>query len=328
VALRWGLLSTTLCLLLLAAPPLLRPLMGHGSPQRDWWIFAGIYGGLTLAAGITRSLLMPWATGVELPFEMLRSLAGSMFVSLAISIAGMEALVSRITFQNDWQRESERLQRELADSRSRLVCTDDALRREAAEYLHGEIQSRLLMAWAFLDQARVDPDKRQALTQEARAQLSTLRQNSLDHARLLMGLTDDPLSERLEALVERYRAVLPVSLELSPDVRAVEAGLSFELRSAVLHMLEEGLLNAFRHAEACRVDVRLALTKPGSLAIEIRDDGCGFDPRSHARGLGLSGLGDALHALGGTWRLDSALGIGTTLALTLPLGAERQLEAA
>jgi signal transduction histidine kinase len=265
---------------------------------------------------------------VELPFDILHSLAGSMLVTLAISIAGMEALVSRLTFQNDWQRESERLQRELADSRSRLVSTDDALRREAAEYLHGEIQSRLLMAWAFLDQARVDPDNRPTLTQAARDQLSTLRQDSLDHARLLMGLTDHPLSERVEALVERYRAVLPVTLELSPDVRVVEADLSFELRSAAQYMLEEGLLNAFRHAEASRVDVRLALAEPGTLAMEIRDDGIGFDPRSQVKGLGLSGLGDALNALGGTWRLHSAPGIGTTLVLTLPLGAERQLEAA
>lgn len=328
VALRWGLLSTALCLLLLAAPALLRPLLGRGSPQRDWWIFAGVYGTLSLAAGIIRSLLTPWATGVTLPFEILRTLAGSMLVTLAISVAALEALVSRIVFRKDWQRESDRLQCELTDSRSRLVRQDDALRREAAEYLHGEIQSRLLMAWASLDQARAEPDKRPALTQEACAQLSALRTESLDHARLLLGLTDQPLSERVSTLVGRYRAVLPVTLESSPEVHALEGDLSAELRSAAQHMVEEGLLNAFRHAVASHVHVRLTIAKPGTLAIEIQDDGTGFEPQSHARGLGLSGLGDSLQALGGTWLLTSALGGGTTLAITLPLSAERQLETA
>jgi signal transduction histidine kinase len=251
-----------------------------------------------------------------------------MAVTLGISIAGMEALIARIAFHDAWQRERERLRHELAGSRSRLVRKDDALRREAAEYLHGEIQSRLLMAWAFLDQARSSSEHGRTLMEEASTQLATLRHESLDHARLLMGITDRPLSERVEELVERYRAVIPVTLELSPEIREREAELSSDLCTAAKDMVEEGLLNAFRHAAASRVEVRLIAPQPDMLTLEIQDDGIGFDPRSHARGLGLSGLGDALQALGGTWSLDSAPGQGTHLSLSLPLGAERELEAA
>ena len=132
VAMRWGLLSTVLSLIVLVAPPILRPLLGRGGLQRDWWIFLGVYGGLAVAIASLRSLLTPWATGVPLSFEMLRTLAGSMIVSLGISIAGLEALVARIAFHDDWQRERERLRQELAESRTRLVRADDALRREAA----------------------------------------------------------------------------------------------------------------------------------------------------------------------------------------------------
>jgi len=328
VALRWGLLSTLICLLLLAVPSLLKPLLGRGSPQRDWWIFAGVYGGVSLGAGILRSLLTPWATGVPIPPEILRSLAGSMLVTLSISIAALETLTSRITFQHDWQRESARRQRELAESRSQLVTTDDMLRREAAEYLHGEIQSRLLMAWAFLDQARGEAEHRQDLTQVARSQLETLRHEGLDHARLLMGLTDRPFSERVDELIERFRTVLPLSVDMDPAIKALEADLPSEVRDAAQHMLEEGLLNAFRHAGASHVMVRLALDPSGNLMIDVQDDGNGFDPRSHAKGLGLSGLGTALEAQGGSWKLDSAPGRGTTLSLALPLRVAQQREAA
>lgn len=328
VALRWGLASTFLCLLILAVPSLLKPLLGRGSPQRDWWIYAGVYGGTALGIGILRSLLAPWITGVSLPPEVLRSLAGSMLVTLFISVAALETLTSRITFQHEWQRESARRQRELAESRSQLVTTDDMLRREAAEYLHGEIQSRLLMAWAFLDQARTEAGQRQAMMKEARFQLEALRHEGLDHARLLMGLTDSPLSERVDELIERFRTVLPLSVEVDPAIKALEVGLPHELRDAAQRMLEEGLLNAFRHAGASRVDVRLAPGLSGDLTIEVRDDGIGFTPRAHARGLGLSGLGTALEAQGGSWWLDSAPGRGTTLVLTLPLRIQQEREAA
>ena len=328
VALRWGALSTLLCALLLAAPRLLKPLLGRGTPARDWGIFAAVYGGLALAAGILRSLLAPWATGVSIPPDVLRSLAGSMLVTLTISIAGLEALISRIVFQHDWQQESARRQRELAESRSLLVSTDDMLRREAAEYLHGEIQSRLLMAWAFLDQARGGAGARQDLIHEARFQLDTLRHEGLGQARLLMGLTDRPLSERLDELIARYHAVLPVSVEVAPAVTELEAGLPGELCDAAERMLEEGLLNAFRHAAATRVNVRLVPDPAGTLTLDVQDDGIGFDPGMHAKGLGLSGLGMALEAHGGRWKLDSSPGRGTTLAMTLPLRAAQQQEAA
>lgn len=319
VALRWGGLSCLMCTLILAAPLMLRPLLGRGSPQRDWAIFATVYGGLSLCAGVIRSWLAPWATGVPLDPEILRSLAGSMFVSLAISIVGFEALTSRRKSQQEWERESLRRQRELAESRSQLVSTDDMLRREAAEYLHGEIQSRLLMAWAFLDQAKGAPTMRDALIQEARIQLATLRHDGLGQARLLMGLSDRSLTERIVDLADRFRIVLPLGVELDPKAKELEAGLGRELCAAAEHMLEEGLLNAFRHAGASRVDVQLAPSATGDLMLRVHDDGIGFDPGKHAKGLGLSGLGTALEGQGGSWTLASAPGHGTTLTLRLPL---------
>lgn len=313
---------------MLGAAPILRPLLGRGSPARDWWIFVGVYGGFSVGIAILRSLLAPWATGLPLSSEILRPLTASMIGTLGFSVAALEALVSRKAFLDAWQAELARLRQELAESRSRLVRTDDALRREAAEYLHGEVQSRLLMAWAFLDQARNSPDARQGLIESAKAQLCTLRDESLTHARLLMGLTDRPLTERVSELFERYQTVLPLALSIHPDVNALERHLSPELRSAANDMIEEGLLNAFRHSAAKRVELRLAVSQPHTLTVEIQDDGVGFTPQAQSRGLGLSGLGDTLQAHGGTWRLDSAPGQGTRLTLSLPVTSRRVLETA
>jgi signal transduction histidine kinase len=65
--------------------------------------------------------------------------------------------------------------------------------------------------------------------------------------------------------------------------------------------------------------VLVALTQPdGHLAVEVRDDGCGFDPGS-VRGLGLAGLTDRISIVRGALRIDSEPGRGTTLHAEIPL---------
>jgi signal transduction histidine kinase len=51
--------------------------------------------------------------------------------------------------------------------------------------------------------------------------------------------------------------------------------------------------------------------------VEVRDAGCGgADP---AEGSGLLGLRDRVEAIGGTMRLTSPPGVGTSLRVELPL---------
>jgi signal transduction histidine kinase len=55
----------------------------------------------------------------------------------------------------------------------------------------------------------------------------------------------------------------------------------------------------------------------GALRLRVRDDGVGgADP---ARGSGLIGLSDRVHALGGTIAVESPPGSGTSLEVTLPI---------
>lgn len=318
VALGYGTACFLLYLLVLAAPPLLeKARLGHGSLARDWALFIGVYGALALLASTMRSLVTPWILGMPLAPEILLGLASNMMGGFLITLGGLEAMHAGIRFYRDQEHRNERLQRELAESRSRLVLTDDSLRREAAEYLHGEVQSRLLMAWMLIKQAQSEPDRRQALHQEAREHLESLQANGMSQARILMGISDRPLSERIEQLVNRFQTVLPIALEIAPEFREREKELDDELLTAATCMVEEGLLNTFRHAQAKRVVLRLE-AEAERLALCVQDDGKGFDPQRHPRGLGLSGLGARLSALGGSWSLDSMPGSGTRLSVKLP----------
>ena len=87
------------------------------------------------------------------------------------------------------------------------------------------------------------------------------------------------------------------------------------LEAAAYFIACEGLTNAVKHAQATKV-VLSAARRNGTLVVSIGDDGVGG--AAPASGSGLSGLADRVDALGGTLRLESEHGRGTTLVAEFP----------
>jgi signal transduction histidine kinase len=85
---------------------------------------------------------------------------------------------------------------------------------------------------------------------------------------------------------------------------------------AAYYVISEALTNTAKHAHASSAHV--AVEKRDSLLrLSIRDDGDGgADP---ARGSGLIGLRDRVHALAGSIEVDSRPGEGTAIVAELPL---------
>lgn len=108
------------------------------------------------------------------------------------------------------------------------------------------------------------------------------------------------------------RAPLPVDRSV-PSVR-FERGIE----TAAYFIGCEGLTNAVKHACATRIALSAA-TENGHLVVSVADDGVGGAAPIH--GSGLSGLADRVAALGGTLRLQSEPGAGTTLTAELPCGS-------
>jgi signal transduction histidine kinase len=88
-------------------------------------------------------------------------------------------------------------------------------------------------------------------------------------------------------------------------------------RTCIYRVTQEALQNCARHANASAVRVALArATNAVTLAVE--DNGKGF-PSGRTRGLGLVGMEERVTRLGGSLRIRSAPGRGTTLSVELPL---------
>jgi signal transduction histidine kinase len=118
---------------------------------------------------------------------------------------------------------------------------------------------------------------------------------------------------------------LDVTLRLSGDRRGDP-----DWEREVFRIAQEALGNALRHAQATTVAVEVAFEGP-VLVLVVRDDGIGFDPAARpvrARHLGLTSMRERARRLGGSLRITSALGAGTTVRLECPLWGEGAAPAA
>jgi len=91
--------------------------------------------------------------------------------------------------------------------------------------------------------------------------------------------------------------------------------LSKDAELALFRALQEALSNVARHARASSVTIALT-QRADALDLDVRDDGRGLtgDP-----GLGLTGMGERLGALGGAMRMTNLAEGGARLAVRLPV---------
>ena len=91
-------------------------------------------------------------------------------------------------------------------------------------------------------------------------------------------------------------------------------------RTCVYRVVQEAAHNAVRHSGAHQIRIHVQLTAPGRLRVSIQDDGKGFAP-SQSAGLGILGMEERIHRLGGTMHVDSQPDRGTIVSFALPLPA-------
>ncbi len=143
--------------------------------------------------------------------------------------------------------------------------------------------------------------------------------------------------EHVRLLARELRPMLLHDLGLEDSLQSLAVGLATEettvearfptrvprledgVEIAVYRIAQEALANAVRHARARSVALTLAATDR-TLALEVRDDGCGFDAgHPTERALGLVSMEERALALGGRLEVTSVPGTGTTIRLVCPL---------
>jgi signal transduction histidine kinase len=103
-----------------------------------------------------------------------------------------------------------------------------------------------------------------------------------------------------------------------------EGLLSPAAETALYRIVQEGLTNVVRHAQARWASVVLQL-RGDALVLIIEDDGVGFDPQAaEATGrLGVVGMRERARSLGGRLTIESMRGQGTMIHVEVPCDDSR-----
>jgi len=202
---------------------------------------------------------------------------------------------------------------ELAASRRRIVAASDDARRRIERDLHDGVQQQLVSLGLELGAMKDDPPTGDALKEQMASvteDVGSVLDALVEIARGIHPaiLSQGGLAAALKALARR--SVVPIELHAQ-----IEDQLSDEVEVATYYIAAEALTNAAKHARASVVHMEVT-TDDRNLSLVVRDDGVGgADPGG---GSGLVGLQDRVEALGGTIEIDSAMGSGTCVAVTLP----------
>ncbi|AXA54408.1 PAS domain-containing protein [Pseudomonas thivervalensis] len=128
---------------------------------------------------------------------------------------------------------------------------------------------------------------------------------------------DMGLISALEWLVSEFSSNTGIACRLKAPTARLE--LDDERATAIFRLIQESLTNVSRHAQASQVSIRLECLAEHVL-IEVSDNGKGFDPAQLPKGtLGMLGMHERGHMLGGTVTIDSAPGQGACVQVNIPL---------
>ncbi len=211
-------------------------------------------------------------------------------------------------------------QRVARDALRRAVSAQELERRRFARELHDETGQALTSV--LLGLATVENAASREQARAATAELRALVVDTLQDVRRLAvelrpkALDDFGLVPALKRLAQSARE--RTGLNVQVEARLGETRLPPEIETAVYRIVQEGLTNILKHADAR--DVSVVLNRRGDLVVGlIEDDGKGFDAARGSDGIGLIGMRERVELLDGSLSVDSTPGGGTTLVLELPL---------
>lgn len=228
--------------------------------------------------------------------------------------------LARVSAQN------ESLRAKVQDASRRVSETNERYMRRVSAELHDGPAQALALASLRLDAlmrratvARDDP--------EARSLRTTLEEALRDVRDLCKGLTLPELngrsvSETLELAVGAHerRTGTPVGRDFGSDHRLMEPA-PHPFLICMYRFVQEGLMNAYRHAPGAAVTVESGVTG-NHVEIRVTDTGPGFDPAVISdAGLGLPGLRERVESIGGTFEILTCPNGGTRVGLMLPAEA-------
>lgn len=201
------------------------------------------------------------------------------------------------------EEERKRLSREIHDGPAQMMA-NVMMRSDLIEKVYNEYGAKD----ALSEVKNLKKMVRNALY-EVRRIIYDLRPMALDD----LGLV--PTLKKYLQTIEEYHSTTRITYKNIGE----EKRLPSKFEVALFRLVQESVQNALKHANASEIVVKLEM-KPDKIAILIKDDGQGFDPKERkAESFGIIGMRERVELLSGDFTIDSKVGKGTVVLIQVPL---------
>jgi two-component system NarL family sensor kinase len=159
-----------------------------------------------------------------------------------------------------------------------------------------------------------------------RADINEIIENTRRISRNLSPVIIDDLGldAALENIVQSFSKACGISCSYKPQ--SLKGLHSVDGKRLVYRLVQETLTNIGKHAHATHIEFTIAV-EDNLVEIKISDNGKGFAVHSLDRqipghqGIGMTAMVHRANMLGGSTKIDSTIGRGTTVYFTFPLNA-------
>ena len=229
-------------------------------------------------------------------------------------------IIEDITEQRDAEFELSRRKIEIETLASQLIQSQETERKRLARELHDDIAQRLslvasevaLMASQSSIEKAAAPNRLDHLREELDSLCTDIHEISHDlHSYKLQHLG---LKSALKDLCRRFTQP---NFQVRLDIDDMDEPASKEVSLCLYRVVQEALNNALRHAHAFVVAVTITSLR-GVFYMSIQDTGVGFVRSAKPQGLGLISMTERLRLVRGELKLNSILGRGTEIWVSIP----------
>jgi len=290
--------------------------------------------GLAVTGNIILTGLIIWSQALNLGKPVTISVDMLFVGIMAVGWSALLALWIRSVMRESAERK--RLIEQLEETQRGLSAVERQAgilqeRQRLAQEIHDTLAQGFTSIVMQLEAADLAlPEEQSAVRTRLLQARETARLSLAEARRLVQALRPEPLEgaslpEAMRRVADRSRQETGTAITFS--VTGSPCSLQPEVEVSLLRLLQEGLTNVYKHAQARQVTITLSYMED-QVALDIHDDGVGFDPvlltlptdQNHG-GFGLQTMRERVSQIGGQMIVESNPGQGTTLAFQIPVEA-------
>ncbi|MFS4447161.1 ATP-binding protein [Maribacter sp. 2307UL18-2] len=251
-------------------------------------------------------------------------------IALTLLLLGIAAFViisqriknQKLKFQQEQQTSNQEILDLLLSQGEKLQEGKQIEQKRISEELHDGVQGRLQGArMMLLGLNKRDDDDAKSERSRAIVMLKDIQEEVRSISHELSHAAYQKIHNFILSL-EDLKTTIEKSADITIDFNYAEHldwdALNSDIKINLYRIIQESLQNAVKHAQCTHIDLQLT-ADTATVGVRITDNGKGFVVKKGKKGIGMRNIASRTTKVNGTWNIESEIGNGTTVSLTIPI---------